>query len=136
MTTLPVTAQQAYISLRANLGYPDYTNQPLINFVSSTTFTAAALAINEVTVSANTTDQAVNLSTLFPALSNLLFVMFIDITTPGQPFSITSVSGSGRLSVAANSFYAYMPNTSSGPTLYLTNANSTSSLIQIAVLSN
>jgi hypothetical protein len=138
MTVDPLAAasQYAYVSLQTYLGAPDYSHQTLIDYVSPTTFTAAAADSLTVTVPPSTTDQTANLATLFPGLQAALFVAIIDITVPGQTFSVTTVSGGGRVAVAGSSWFAYMPNTTTLPTLYLTNPNTTTADLKILVLSN
>jgi hypothetical protein len=137
MAVLPVTAQQAYVSVQAYLGLPDYTHQTVIDFVSQTTFTANAPLITTVTVPANTTDQSVNLATTFPGITAVLFLSVADVTNPGQPFSITTTSGSGRIQIAASSCAAYLTNSITPPTLFLTNPSvTTASVIYIGILTN
>lgn len=124
--------------LQAFLGSPDFQHQTVANFQSNETFTAAAVANTIVSVPANTTDQAVNLATLFPALTATSFIVVQDVTaTPGQPFSVTTVSGSGRIAIAGGGFLAWTQNGGAPPTLYLTNpSTTTASDIQISVMSN
>ena len=136
MSLLPGAPQSAYIALEAYLGYPDYSHQTVIDYVSPTTLQGIVQAGYPAIVPPNTTDQAGNLASLFPELAYLLFLVVMDATTPGQPFSFTTVAGSGRLSVAASSFFSYMPNGGTPPTLYLTNPNNTEALIQIGIISN
>jgi hypothetical protein len=137
---LSAIGQQCYISLQAYLGYPDYSHVTAIDYssaASNPTLTAAAQSSTPVSVAANTTDQSFNLATLFPALTGLVFISLVDITGTPQPFSFGTAAGTGRQSVAAGAWAAWMPNGGAPPTIFLTNpSTTTASNILISVLSN
>jgi hypothetical protein len=141
MANLPGTSQQLYYSLQAYLGPPDYTHQTIIDIVSPTTFSAIIAQITNYEIAASTSYQSVNLSTIFPAVSNAIFLVVCDVTSPNQTFGISTVNGSGSITIAAitgtyGGFWCCTPNGGTLPTLYMSNPNSTPGLLQIGVFSN
>jgi hypothetical protein len=133
--TLAGTAQPTYISLQAYLGPSDYAHQTVIDYVSPQTQTATVANMVTISVPASTSYQAVNLATLFPSLTSCVFLSAVDVTSPGQGFSISTVNGSGNITVAPGAWFAYMPNSGAPPTVYLTNTSTTAALVQISVMS-
>jgi hypothetical protein len=135
MSDLPVAAQQAYISIQAYLGPPDYSHITAIDYVSPTIQTAAVMDALEISIPGSTSYQAVALGTLLAALSAGVFLSLSDITSPNQSFGVSTVNGSGGVTIAPGGFWAYMPNGGAFPTLYLSNPNSGAGLVRIAVMS-
>lgn len=139
MATLPASPQQAYISLQAYLGAPDYSHETVIDFNSASTFpnlTAAVMEAYDYLLVNGASYTAVNLATQFPAISNAVFIAVMDVTVPGQTFGISTASASGLVTIAPSCWWSFMPNGGALPTIYLTNTNATSGLIRIAALSN
>jgi hypothetical protein len=134
MTTLPVTAQQAVISLKAYLGTSPPNQQLSIFYLSADTLTGSIQNSQSIIVNASTTDQAVNLATLFPAALNPVIVQIVEVTTVPTGFSFTTVSGSGRQVISAGGFVCFMPSALS--TIYISNTATTEIVLTIGVISN
>jgi hypothetical protein len=137
MANLAGTAQQVYISLQCYLGPPDYTHETLIDYVSPTTLTGIVPQTMPYILAPSASYTSVILATWFPAVANAIFLCILDQTVPGQPFGVSTSSATGSVQIAASSFWTYMPNGGTLPTVYLSNpSGSTASLLQIMCLSN
>lgn len=136
MALLPGASQQVFISLLATLGEPDYSHLTALSFSSQPTLNGVVLPSYPVEVPSATIDQTVNLPSIFPAITNLVCIAVMDITNPGQNFSLTTTAGSGRMLIAASSPWFYMAGGGAPPIIYLSNSNLTTSLILITLISN
>jgi hypothetical protein len=124
-----VAAQQAVISLRSYFAPQGPTQQAILNSTTPDSFTADAAEVHTVSVPPSTTDQSFDLATLFPTMTAPVFCGIVDVSNPGIGFKITTVSGSGRVGVAPNFWWAYMGDgTTALPTVYISNASSTQTL--------
>lgn len=127
------TALPLYIAIQAFLGQPDFTHQSIIEYVAQSTQTGSVLNSTTVTIPAGS-GLSVNLSQVFPAISNCQFIVIQDITATGQPFSV-GFSAGALVAVAASSPFCWVANGGVPPTLYLTNPNGAAGNVQISVVS-
>jgi hypothetical protein len=126
-----VIAQPAFIYLTAYLGPGDASKQLAIQYQSPSSLTGGVLTTIPQQVAAGATLVAFNLATLFDAPPvNPLFIAIADITNPGVGFNISTVSGSGKISIGANGVYTIINPSSvlALPTVYIDNASSVSVL--------
>lgn len=128
-TATPVsnlTTQQIEINAQVNFGLSDFTNSLLLNYQEPNSTTASTSNSATVTVTANTTDNQVNLSTLFPitATNNAICYGVVDISNPGQQVNIGLAAGGSRFNMAPSGFMLIRV-TGSKPTLYIDNPSAT-----------
>lgn len=125
VTTLP-----AFIYLNAYLGAADASSQNIIQYQSASSLTAGVTTVSTQQIAASATNSSFNLATIFStAAVGPLFVCVSDITNPGIGFYITTVSGSGKISIGVNGFFAWIASSALAlPTVYIDNPSSTSVL--------
>jgi hypothetical protein len=138
MTTLPITAQQCVISLKAYLGTSPPNQLLSVFYLSADTQTGSIQNRQSIIVPASTTDQAVNLATIFPAALNPVIFQIVETTNVPTGFSFTTVSGSGRQIIGgvglAAGFVCWMGTTTT--TVYVSNTQGTEITLDIGVISN
>jgi hypothetical protein len=117
------------VYMQAFLGEPDYSHQTGINFVAPSTLQGGALFTTAIEIPAGGNAGA-NLQSLFPGATNVQFVALMDITNPGQAFTIN-----GLIPVAAGSPIAWVQNGGAPPNLTLTNPGVAAGLVQAVVIS-
>lgn len=137
MTALTnVTPEDAFVYLQAFKGVPDYVSIPAVNYQSASTYQAAVVATAQYNLAPSASSTSLNLATLFPSISAGVFFCIRDITdSPGLPFTIGFASPAS-VAIKALGFIAWMGNSNSMPTVYLTNPSSTDYvMLQISVMS-
>jgi len=134
MATLPVSTQQAVISLKAYLGSNPPNTQNSIFYLSADTLVGSIQATYPVIVPASTNNQAINLSTIFPAALNPVIFQIVEVTNPPTGFSFTTVSGSGNQLISAGGFVCWMGTTTT--TVYVSNTNTSEIVLAVGVISN
>jgi hypothetical protein len=132
-----VAAAQAVISLRSYFNPLGPTQQSLLNSSTPDAFTADVAEVHTVTVAASTSNASFALATLFPAITAPVFLYVVDVSNPGIGFKITTSSGTGKMGVAPNFWFAYMADGATAlPTIYIDNPSSTQTLyLSIGALS-
>jgi hypothetical protein len=108
-----INAQVAY-----GLGYQ--SNSVLMNYIEPGTTTALFGNSATVFVPASTTDQVVNLATLFPYINSAELWAVEDISNPGQSVLIGTATGSNKFTLAPGGFFEARVY-GSAPTLYISN---------------
>jgi hypothetical protein len=104
-----VTPQQCVVSLKAYLG-PQQPNQQLsIFYLSPDTLMGSVQNSYTFNVPATTTDQVLNLATVFPAAVTPVIIQIVEVTTVPTGFSFTTVAGSGRQLIGPGGFVAWQP---------------------------
>lgn len=126
-------AQALYVALQASLGTIDWSHQTIIN-AAPAGMTAGSVGAIPVSIPALTTNQLVNLATLFPGLTNVQFISIQDITATPQVFSV-GVGGAANVAIPASGFMAWTQNGGAPPTIQLSNALATAGNVLISVAS-
>lgn len=103
-----------------------------VRYVENPANQASVNVETPVSVPANTNYQAVNLATLFPALSNGQVLVVQEITQPGTGFDISADNSNVGFPVRANSIFAVGIN--GLPTFYVSNPSSTAIQLLVTVL--
>jgi hypothetical protein len=129
-----VTPQQAVVSLKAYLGSSPPNQQMSVYYLSPDTLQGSVQNSNTINVPATTTDQAVNLATIFPAAVTPVIIQIVEVTTVPTGFSFTTVSGSGRQLIGAGSFIAWQPTNLT--TIYISNTAATPITLTIGIIYN
>lgn len=127
------------IILNSQLGFGTQAAYPnvLFQYVEPVATTAQMNGSTIVKVTANTTDNAYSMATLFPGWVTPVAIGIADVTDPGIQTNIGLSSGGPRLHMAANGFLLMRVDTSNMPTLYIDNPSATDdALIQIFGISN
>jgi hypothetical protein len=142
---LPLLASPLFVQVRAYLNSSnaqsptDPITQLLGNFTTADAQTANAGNTQTVTVPPLTTGQEINLTTLFGAFQQPLFIMIMDVSSPGLGFKWYSDSTSvNKQTVAPNCPLMWMADgvTQQAP-IYVDNASPTNTLVlAISMASN
>lgn len=105
-----------------------------MKYVEPPTTLAAIQLINVVRVPALTTNQSINLATLFPALTagSTVAISLRDVSGTPIPFTVSTAAADPGLPIRAGGFLAWAA--SSLPTIYVDNPHATLALeLQIEV---
>ena len=130
------TPQQVEINAQVNWGLSEFTSSLLLNYQEPNTTTALFSATITVVVPINTTNNAYNLATLFPADNSPLLFGLADLSQPGQQLNWGLASSDGRFQMAPGGF-ALMRVNGGAPTIYVDNPSTTQpAVLQIFSLSN
>ena len=136
MAVTNTTATQFDCRASVNFGLSQYATIPMFSYAEPTASTALFNSSQIIVVPPATTDQAINLPTLFPFLNTALVVSVQDISSPGQATAIGLASGGSRLPLAARGFILSRVS-GTVPVLYIDNASSTTSaILKVTVLGN
>jgi hypothetical protein len=128
------TAQPVYINLNAYLGPGDITNTPIIQYQSAASLTASTTFTYFQQIATSATLVAFNLATLITAPQSPIIITVQDTTVPGVGFNISTVSGSGKITIQPGGVYLILPGatalapTPTLPTVYIDNGSSSSVL--------
>lgn len=119
---MTATSVPLYIAVQAFLGQPDYTHETILNFISGTTLTGTKVYKTTVALADSTTDQQVNLATLFPNLTACKLLIVIEITSTPVAISIGFAAGASKALKAGYPFIFPLNGTAPG-SLYLSNSS-------------
>lgn len=136
---LPATnATPTQVTIDADIifGLAQWANMPLFRYIEPTSTTCLFAESATVVVPPATSNQAVNLATLFPSINTAVAYCVTDISYPGQQVSIGMASGGSRFTLAANGFLMARVN-GTAPTLYVDNASaSASAILRVVAIGN
>jgi hypothetical protein len=132
------TANQIEINTQVSYGLGFQNNTNLIDYVEPGTTTALYNGQTTVFIPPSTTDQAINLATLFPYVNTPLLWGVQDISNPGQSFSLAMAAsaGSQKFTIAPGGFQINRVN-GSAPILYVSNSDPSNYVIlKVFMLAN
>ncbi len=122
---IPQTAQQVIIAGQLAFGLGWSATTVLMNYQEPSTTTCTLQASSVVKIPKNTTNNTINLATLFPAVTTAVAYSIADITSsPGQQVAVGMASSGSRFQMAPMGMMMFRVNGSS-PTLYCDNASMT-----------
>lgn len=131
------TAQNIQISALASFGLLDFSHTTLLNYQEPSSSTATIQGTTTENIPATTSNNLINLSTLFPAAATPVALMIIDTTpSPGVALALGLVSSGTRFFLAGGGFILMRLGAGALPNIYIDNSSSTIATIQISILSN
>lgn len=125
-------AQPVTVELIAYQGEPSSTNRTVSSYVSPG-LTASFGVVANVTIAQSATDTAIDLATLFPAVTSTMGVFVQEVTDVGLGFGVGTDTGTKAV-VREGGFYAFMAKNNTLPTLYFDGSADGIVQIQIGVL--
>ena len=141
--TLPVGSvttnanpQQVEVNAEVSFGLGYGTNTNLLNYVEPGTTTCLFNGSTTIFIPASTTNQAVNLATLFPYINTPVLWGWKDISSPGQAVTWSLTSSGATMNQAAGGFCLFRVN-GNAPTVYFNNTSMTEpAILQVFMLAN
>jgi hypothetical protein len=133
------TPVQFELNAQVNYGLSYLGNATVFTYAEPNQSTALFSTSQTVLIPANSTNNTVNLATLFPNVNNPLVFVLTDISNPGQEMNIGMASGGSRFDMNPNGFFMFRVSQSTGscPTLYIDNPSSNmSAFLQVTCLAN
>jgi hypothetical protein len=116
------------------LGYGTNTN--LFNYQEPGTTTCLFNGSTTVFIPPSTTNQAVNLTTLFPYINTPVLWGWCDISNPGQAVTWSLTSSGATIDMAPGGFSLFRVN-GGAPTIYFNNADmANTAIIRVFFLAN
>lgn len=107
----------------------------MVNYVESSANTAGVALKTVVTLSGSTTNNAVNLATLFPGVTAAKDLTIRDITSsPGKATSISAHNSGTKLPMKARGVLSLTLNGGTPPTLYIDNSGAGSADLEITLI--
>lgn len=135
LSILPAGAQvtnaqnlQVEIASQAVLGLSYGVNQTLQNYNENGSTTARFALSQTIFVPPNTTDQSINLATLFPSINSAIMWGVSDISSPGQAWSFGMAAGGSRFDINPGGYFSARVN-GSAPTIFVDNPSATSYVV-------
>lgn len=122
------SSQQIEINAQTQFGLSYSGNTSLMNYVEPGTTTSRFGLSTTVFVAPSTTDQQINLATLFPFINSAQLWGMQDISNPGQQLNWGLASGGQRFQMNPGGFFECRV-TGSAPILYIDNPSSSSYVI-------
>lgn len=128
--------QNVCIQAQVAFGLGLFSNQSLLNYSEPSTTTAKFSNSTTVAVPPSTSNQQINLSTLFPNIATPILFGMSDISDPGQAVDWGLASGGTRFPMAAGGFMITRVS-GTGPVVYVDNDSTTEyALLQVFCLGN
>lgn len=120
--------EQIEINAQVNFGLSLTISDLLLDYQEPNTTTALFRGATTIVVPANTSNQQIVLSTLFPAVNSFICYGLQDVSNPGQAVNIGLASGGARVPLAAGGF-SLTRVSGSVPTIFVDNASVTTPCI-------
>jgi hypothetical protein len=128
--------QEIEINAAVSFGLSYFGNTSLLQYVEPTTTKAKFQNSSTVVLSPNTTNNPINLATLFPSLNTALVYGIKDMSQPGQQVNVGMAAGGSRFNMAPGGFFLVRVSGSS-PTIYADNPSLTKfAIVQVFSLGN